>query len=34
MYNLKLSIEEAIVAVGVPESERNDYAATIIGLAK
>jgi len=29
MNNLKLSIEEAIIAVGVPESERNDYAAKL-----
>ena len=34
MDNLKLSIEDAIVAVGVPESERTDYMATIVGLAK
>ena len=34
MDNLKLSVEDAIAAVGVPESERDSYAATIIGLAK
>jgi len=34
MNNLKLSIEEAIIAAGVPESERDNYARTIRKLMK
>jgi len=34
MDNLKLSVEDAMIAVGIPESERESYATTIIGLKK
>ena len=34
MNNLKLSIEDAMIALGIPEAEHNNYVSIIQGIVK